>query len=152
MITSKPKTSTVSSFVFFLLITIVVVAMNSIAIFKGQLIAWYNYAVIAIMVPIGIFVFYKIFLRYKILRLGNNQIQIDYPMLRQSKVYRLDQVASWIENRVKTGKNSEYKELQIRFADGTKINIGHKEHTEYAKMVQYLAQKAPKKKPHSPDW
>lgn len=146
MIISKPQTSTVTSFVFFLLITVVVVAMNAIAIFRDQHAAWYNYAVVAVLVPMGILVFYKIFLRYKILKLGNNQIQIDYPMLRQSKAYPLEQIDQWMENKVKTGKNSEYRELQVRFMDGKKISVGHKEHTEYARMVQYLDQKAPKKK------
>jgi len=120
--------------------------MNSVAIFRDREAAWYNYAVVAVLVPIGVVVFYKIFLRYKILRLGNNQIQIDYPMLKRSKVYSLDQIDQWIENKVKTGKNSEYKELQVRFSDGKKISVGHKEHTEYIRMVQYLSQKAPNKK------
>ena len=120
--------------------------MNSIALVSDRQAAWYNYAVVGVLVPIGIVVFYKIFVRYKILRLGNNQIQVDYPMLRRSKAYPLEQIDQWVENSVKTGKNSEYKELQIRFADGKKISVGHKEHTEYARMVQYLAQKAPGKK------
>lgn len=120
--------------------------MNSVAIFRDQNPAWYNYAVIAALVPIGIAVFYKIFIRYKILRLGNNQIQVNYPMLRQSRLYPLEQIDHWVENKVKTGKNSEYKELQVRFTDGKKISVGHKEHTEYARMVQYLAQKVPRKK------
>ena len=120
--------------------------MNATVIFDNQIVAWYNYAVVVVLVPIGLFVFYKVFVRYKILKLGNNQIQIDYPVLRQSKIYPLDQIDRWTENKVKTGKNSEYKELQVQFADGTKISIGHKEHTEYARMIQYLAQKASKKK------
>src|SRR4051794_16021324 len=98
--------------------------MNSIVIFRNQLVAWYNYAVVIALLPIGLFVFYKIFLRYKILKFGNNQIEINYPMLVQRKVYSLDQIDQWIENKVKTGKNSEYKELQVRFADGKKISIG----------------------------
>lgn len=146
MITSKPQTSTITSFVFFLLITVIVVIMNSVAIFRDREASWYNYAVVVVLIPIGILVFYKIFVRYKVLKFGNNQIQIDYPMLRQSKVYPLEQIDQWIENKVKTGKNSEYKELQVQFNDGKKISVGHKEHTEYTRMVQYLSQKAPKKK------
>jgi hypothetical protein len=146
LITSKPQTSTITSFVFFLLITVVVVVMNSVAILRDREAAWYNYAVVVVLVPIGIVVFYKIFVRYKVLKFGNNQIEINYPMLRQTKVYPLDQIDQWIENKVKTGKDSEYKELQVRFTDGTKISIGHKEYTEYSRMVQYLLQKAPKKK------
>jgi hypothetical protein len=146
LITSKPQASTITSFVFFLLITVVVVVMNSIAIFRDPTAAWYNYAVIVVLVPIGIVVFYKIFVRYKILKFGNNQIHIHYPMLRQAKVYPLEEIDQWTENKVKTGKNSEYKELQVRFTDGKKINVGHKEYTEYTQMVQYLLQKALRKK------
>ena len=146
MITSKPQTSTITSFVFFLLITVVVVVMNSIAIFRDREAAWYNYAVLVALIPIGVLVFYKIFVRYKVLKFGNNQIQIDYPVVRQSKIYPLEEIDQWIENKVKTGKNSEYKELQVRFTNGKKISIGHKEHTEYTRMVQYLSQKAPRKK------
>jgi len=123
-----------------------VIVFNAIAIFTGRYAAWYNYAVLAVLVPLGIVVFYKIFVRYKILKVGNNQIQIDYPMLNQSKIYPLEQIDQWIENKVKTGKNSEYKQLQVRFNDGKKLSVGHKEHTEYARMVQYLLQKVPKKK------
>ncbi|HEV8513847.1 MAG TPA: hypothetical protein VGQ59_11250, partial [Cyclobacteriaceae bacterium] len=106
---------------------------------------WYNYAVVIVLAPIGLFVFYKVFVRYKILKLGNNQIQIDYPLSRQTKIYPLEQIDNWTENKVKTGKNSEYKELQVQFADGKKISIGHKEHTEYTRTIQYLSQKAGKK-------
>ena len=120
--------------------------MNSIVIFRNELVAWYNYAVVIVLLPIGLFVLYKIFVRYKILKMGNNQIEINYPVSRQSKVYPLDHIDQWIENKVKTGKNSEYKELNVRFADGKKISVGHKEHTEYTRMVQYLQQKVPKKK------
>ena len=146
LITSKPQTSTITSFVFFLLITVVVVVMNSIAIFRDREAAWYNYAVVVVLIPIGIAVFHKSFVRYKVLKFGNNQIEINYPMLRQTRAYSLDEIDQWIENKVKTGKNSEYKELQIRFTDGEKISVGHKEHTEYVRMAQYLQQKVPKKK------
>ncbi len=146
MITSKPQTSTVISFVVFLFITTIVVTMNSIAIFKDRGAAWYNYVVMGLLIPIGLFVFYKIVVRYKILRLGNNEIQVDYPVLRISKTYQLGQIDRWIENKVKTGKNSEYRELEVRFSDGKKISVGHKEYTDYSKVVQYLAQKVPKKK------
>jgi hypothetical protein len=122
------------------------VVMNSLVIFRDQLVAWYNYAVVIVLLLIGLFVLYKIFVRYKILKFGNNQIEINYPVLRQTKVYSIDQIDQWIENKVKTGKNSEYKELNVRFADGKKISLGYKEHTEYTRMVQYLQQKVPKKK------
>jgi hypothetical protein len=125
---------------------VAVVAMNAIVILRNQLVAWYNYAVVIVLLPIGLFVFYRIFLRYKVLKFGNNQIEVIYPVLRKTKTYTLNLVDQWMENKVKTGKNSEYKELLLKFSDGQKITIGHKEHTEYSRLVQYLAQKVPKKK------
>ena len=108
--------------------------------------AWYNYVVIVLLTPIGLFVLYRIFIRYKIMRLGNNQIEINFPVLRRLKKYSLDQIDYWIEKQVKTGKSSIYKELELRFKDGKKEIIGHKEFTEYVRIVQYLIQKAPKKR------
>jgi hypothetical protein len=123
--------------------------MNLAVVLKGQLTAWYNYAVVAVLVPIGLFVLYRIFIRYKIIRMGNNQIQIDYPVLRTSKKYPINQILAWRENKVKTGKTSEYRELQILFTDKNKLSVGFKEHTEYSRMVQYLSQKADKKRDKS---
>lgn len=150
MITSKPQTGTIVSFVLFLAITVLVVAVNVVIIVNQLQAAWYNYAVVGVLVPIGLFVFYRIFIRYKVLKLGNNQIEVRYPALGKVKTYELADVERWLENKVKTGKNSEYKELEVYFSDGKKISVGHKEHTEYSRMVQYLGQKVPKKKATAP--
>src|ERR1041385_6788936 len=129
-----------------MLITIVVTIMNLVVIINEQWAAWYNYAGIIVLIPIGTFVLYRIFIRYKILRFGDNKIQIEYPVLRQLKKYSIDQILAWRENKVKTSKTSEYKELQILFNDNNKLSVGQKEHTEYHRMIQYLSQKAPKKR------
>ena len=150
MIVSKPLTSTITSFVFFLIITIVVLGMNVWVLTKDPHPAWYNYAIIALLAPIGLFVFYKIFVRYKIIRLGNNQIEVSFPVLRDSKKYSLAQVSHWTEKQVSTGKKSVYKELEIKFEDGRKVTLGHKEFSEYPRMIQYLIQKVPKKKVNLP--
>ncbi len=146
MITSKPQTSTIISFTVFLSLTFIVLGMNVYVIIKDLQPAWYTYLIVVILTPIAIFVLYKIFIRYKILRLGNNLVELTYPVLRQTKKYSLDQIEYWVEHQVKTGKNSIYKETEIKFMDGIKLTIGHKEHTEYARIAQYLSLKAAKKK------
>lgn len=146
MITSKPQTNTITSFVIFLLITFVVLGMNVWAVINTLRPAWYNYAVIGLLAPIGGFVLYKIFIRYKIIRLGNNQIEVSFPVLKQAKKYNLADVQFWFENQVKTGKNSVYRELVIKFEDGKKISLSPKESTEYERTIQYVKQKLPKKK------
>jgi len=146
MIVSKPQTGTLISFTLFLGITIAVISMNILVLMKDPNPAWYTYAILAALTPIGLFVLYKIFIRYKVVRLGNNQIVLSYPILRNTKSYPLESLDYWHEHVVKTGKNSVYKELEIKFKDGIKLTMGHKEHTEYPRMISYLVQKMPKKK------
>lgn len=117
--------------------------VNSIA---NKTSAWYNYLIAALLLPIGLFVLYKIFIRYKVIRAGNNSIDISYPVLRQIEKYSLQSIVAWRENIIKTGKNSVYKQLEILMDNKKRISIGHKEHTEYVRLVQYLQQKVPKKK------
>ena len=120
--------------------------MNGWVIYQGLAVAWYNYAVVVVLLPMGGLVFYKTVLEYKTIRMGNNQVRVDYLLGRRTRVYRLDQIVTWLENKVKTGKNSEYRELQVHFDDGRKISLGHKEYGEYGRMVEYLKQKAARKK------
>jgi hypothetical protein len=78
--------------------------------------------------------------------MGNNQVILSFPVLRRRYQYPLQEIVSWKESIVKTGKSSVYKELEVRFADARKLSIGLNEYSEYNRMVQYLNQKAPKKK------
>jgi Ca2+/Na+ antiporter len=146
VIISRPQTSTIISFVAFLLLTIIVLSMNVLVLLNDREPAWYTYLIIALLTPIALFVLYKIFIRYKVVRLGHNQIELSYPVLRSTKRYPLDQLEYWVEHSVKTGKNSLYLEIEIKFSDGSKLTIGHKEQSEYPRIVQYLTQKALKKK------
>ncbi|HCW06620.1 MAG TPA: hypothetical protein DGG95_04555 [Cytophagales bacterium] len=120
--------------------------MNAYVLTKGPFAEWYNYAIVIVLVPIGLFVVYKIFIQYRILRLGNNEVRIDFPVLRKQRKYPLNEIQAWKENKVKTGKKSEFKEILVLFADKSKITIGFSEHTEYPKVIQYLTQKVPKKR------
>lgn len=146
MIVSKPPVSTLTSFGLFLLVTFVVIGMNVFTLWQSPTPAWYNYGILVLLIPIGGFVLYKIFIRYQVVRLGNNRVEIQFPVLRQWKKYNLDQIQFWFENQVKTGKNSVYKELVIKFSDDLKITLSPKESTEYEKVIQYLKQKVAKKK------
>jgi hypothetical protein len=120
--------------------------MNLIIVRADPSPMWYNYVILALLIPMGAFVFYKIFIRYQIIVMGNNKISVKLPVLRRFREYSLQNIIAWAENKVNTGKTSTYKELQILFDDGKKIVAGHKEHTEYERMLKYLTQKAPGKK------
>jgi hypothetical protein len=148
LIVSRPQANTIVSFSFFLLITIVVLAMNVYSLVITPTPEWYNYLMVILLAPIGLFVLYKIFIRYKVIRLGNNRLELSYPVLRIKKVYALHDIVSWKENVVKTGKSSVFRQLEIFLLDKQRISFGDKEHTEYGRVIQYLHQKVPKKKTH----
>jgi hypothetical protein len=120
--------------------------MNVLAISMDANAMWYNYLILALLIPMGSFVLYKIFIRYQVIKMGNNKVTVQLPVLRRFREYSLENIIAWAENKVKTGKNSSFKELQILFDDGKKIVASHKEHTEYERMLKYLSQKAPGKK------
>jgi hypothetical protein len=145
VIISKPQTSTLLSFAFFLMLTFSVLTLNIIAIIQKQA-AWYNYLIAGLLVPIGLFVLFKIFIRYKVISMGNNQIEVRYPILNRSEKYAVKSVVAWRENIIKTGKRSTYKQLEILFENQKRLSLGQKEHTEYARLIHYLHQKIPGKK------
>jgi hypothetical protein len=146
LIISKPQRSTITSFILFLSITLIVLGMNAWILIRDPQPLWYNYLIILLLLPIALFVGFKIFIRYKVISFGNNLIEMRFPVLRTSSKYPLDQIEYWMENVVKTGKNSTYKELEIKFRDGQKLSMGHREFTEYDKVIKYLQQKVPKLK------
>lgn len=120
--------------------------MNVYALVRVPAPAWYNYLMVILLVPIGLFVLYKIFIRYKVIRLGNNRLELTYPVIRMKKVYALHDIIAWKENVVTTGKKSVFRQLEILLSDKQRISFGDKEHTEYGRVIQYLSQKVPKKK------
>ena len=145
MIVSKPRSQTLISFILFLLLTFLVFGLNVTAILRGTY-AWYNLAIAGILLPLGLFVLYRIFIRYKIIRAGDNRVEVVYPVLRKTHAYTIKQIASWRESIVKTGKSSVFKELEIVFDKHFRLTIGQKEHTGYDKLIHYLQRKVPGKK------
>ena len=145
MIVSKPQTSTLLSFSAFLIIASGLIGFNIVAALKETKPSWLNLTVIVLLTPLALFSLFKIFLSYKVIRVGNNQIDIRYPVFRKSKKYSLDQIGYWKETIIKNTMGT-YKEIEVRFTDNSTLSMGHKEYTEYSKIAGYLSQKVPKKK------
>jgi hypothetical protein len=145
LIVSKPQPGTLISFGAFLVIAATLIGFNVMAALRDPTVPWLNLAVIVLLTPLALFSLYKIFLSYKVIRAGNNQIGIHYPVFCKTKRYSLDQIGYWKETIIKNTMGT-YKELEIRFTDNSSLTIAHKEYTEYTRIVGYLAQKASKKK------
>ena len=146
MIISKPQASTLSSFLIFLLLSVGLFTFNLYIIIEDPFARWYNYLVTSILGPISIFIFYKMVIQYKVIQIGNNEIEVRYPIRRTIKKYKLTELKEWDEAIVNTGKASRYKELSLIFSDGYKISIGHREYTGYDKIISYLTKKIGNKK------
>ena len=150
MIVSRPQTSSFISLVLFLLIAGTLIAINVLSILNDPQPPWFNYLVILVLTPVAAFILYKVFFRYKIIRMGNGEIAIAHPQFGNKRSYRLNEIASWKETIIKTGKSSMFKELEIRFSDGRSITMGHREYTGYELMTGYLVKKLKSKQVASP--
>lgn len=146
MTVSKPLTSTLLSFALFVIISIVLIGMSLVALIGDAHPAWYVYLILIVLVPLSIFIMYRIFYNYKVIELGNNHITIKYPVRKKNKEYHLAQVVHWRESVVKTGKNSTFKELEIQFVDQFRLTLGLREYSNYPKVHAYLTRKVGKKK------
>jgi len=145
MVISKPTGRTLISFSLFLIIAFVLVGMSAITIYNDDNPPWYSYLIVSSLGPISAFLLFRLIFGYKVIRLGSNQIEIFRPALNRRVKYTLEQVDHWTESKVKTGKSNTYKELEVRFEGGKKIQVGHQEYSNYGPMISYLKKKVGKK-------
>ena len=124
--------------------------MSLIQVLSDENPPWYTFLVLMVVGPISIFVTIKIFINYKVIEVGNNQIKIKYKIRRKERVYLLKNVLHWKESVVKTGKKSTFKELEVRFDDNFRIKLGLKEYTHYSDIYSYLTRKLGAKKVNEP--
>ena len=118
--------------------------MNVYVVIIDPMPQWFNYLILVILAPVVTYATYKVLFRYKSVRMGDHQIEVRYPQFRLQRTYKLEEVDYWEEAEVKTGKTSSYKELEVKFHDRRIIRMGHREYTDYDKMLKYLSQKLPK--------
>lgn len=143
---SKPLNNTLFSFGLFIVISLVLIGMSLIEFFSDQEPEWYTYLILIVLIPLSLFLIYRVFINYKVIELGNGKICITYPVRNSNKQYPLARVTRWRESIVKTGKNSTFKELEIQFDDNFKLNLGLREYSNYQQVQAYLTRKLGKKK------
>lgn len=146
MTVSKPLSGTLFSFGLFLTLSFTLVGMSMIEFLSDAHPSWYTYLILILLTPLSFFLTFRVFINYKIIELGNGQIVIKYPVRKGKKHYPLSRVTYWKESVVKTGKNSTFKELEIRFDDKFRLNLGLREYSNYQKVQAYLTKKLAGKK------
>ena len=145
MIVSKPKKQTLFSIVIFLVLTFGVTAALLYYWWQSGGAAFWYMLLATVSGSIGLAVLVRYFAAYKVLRIGKEKLELQFPFLFQHKRYGLKDLKGWREEHIKT-RQGAYRELQI-FFEGRKryVRLSLQENTEYERVVGYLRKKANRK-------
>ncbi|GAA5034536.1 hypothetical protein GCM10011506_29570 [Marivirga lumbricoides] len=94
---------------------------------------------------IALLVLSKFIAAIKVVKIGNNKINITYLISRSKAEIAIADIKGWTEEIVKT-KQGDYKEIKILFGQKKILKLSNKENTEYERVVKYLNAKAKKVK------
>jgi hypothetical protein len=83
----------------------------------------------------------KMMASYKFISAGKDQISVRIPLKGSTKIYQIDQLKVWNEEKVITNKK-EFKQLTIVFEDLNSISLSNHEHLNYEELVNYLKKRA----------
>ncbi len=143
MIVSKPKKQALFSLGVFILICLGLGSYNLLLLWRGS--TWFfNYLMAALFVPLGLILLLRQLFNYKIVSVGNNKIQVWYPLRWQVRRWPLTDLQYWQEVIIQT-RTGVFKQLEIHFANNV-VKISNQENTSYLQVLQYLQKKAAKKR------
>lgn len=140
MIVSKPRPNTLTALSVFLILIFgsFFVLLNSVLTNEAYFIA--KLILAPIVLVIGLIVMGKLLAAVKIVKLGNNQIDVFYPISRMRININVKDILGWREEAIKT-KNGEFREVKILYTKKKILKLSNKENTEYDAVVKYLKKK-----------
>lgn len=144
MIVAKPKIGTLFSLGVVIFLSLGFASYTAYQMVHADAIAWYQYLIVLLLFPLGLGLAAKVILGYKVIELGKGRIDIRFPVRLKRKSHKIKEIDHWKETTVKTATGT-YKEVEITFADKTKLTLSYQEHTEYPKVIQYLKKKCARK-------
>lgn len=145
MAQSKPKTSSLVSVSFFVIVTWTVAGWLIIELIQNPSTYFLIKLVLApILLVIGIIIAMKSLTSSLTLTFGDNKISYQH-LLGSEKRYKLSDIQVWKEDVVKR-KNSDYRRLSILLNNGKKLQLSNHENTNYDQVIQYLKKKVRTKK------
>jgi hypothetical protein len=143
MIVSKPKKQALFAIGVFILISFGLGGYNLILLYKGS--TWFfNYLMAIVFLSIALVLFLRQLFNYKIISIGDNKIQVWYPLRFSTARAPLTEVEYWQETIIQT-KTGVFKQLEIVLA-ARKIKMSVQENTEYQQVVNYLKKKIASKR------
>ncbi len=146
MIRCRPKISTYLSLalIVVLLIAGLVYLLSDFHRGASYGLVFYLFACTIITVVL-LLLLVKMMAGFKFIIAGKSQIVVSLPLRRMKRVYSLNQLMGWQEEKVVANKR-EFKQLSLLFHDKFSINVSNHEHLEYDDLFNYLRKRLPKKK------
>ncbi|UJP65040.1 hypothetical protein [Mongoliitalea daihaiensis] len=145
MITCKPKTNTyvaLGSVLGLLIIGLIATLAHFANV--GTFGLWFYLISTSLLTIVILLLMVKMMAGYKFISAGKEKITLRFPLRKATKIYNLDQVSVWEEEKVVANKK-EFKQLTIVFDDQTSFSISNHEHDNYQDMIGYFQKKIARK-------
>jgi len=140
MIVSKPKIHTLLSLAAFLAIVYSLLGYTLYHFIEAESKAIYQYLILIILAPIALAITFKVIWGYKIVRLGDNLMEVQFPTRFKKARFKLKQINSWKETVIKT-KRAPFKEIAVTYDHKQKVKLTNQENTHYDEVLNYLNKK-----------
>jgi hypothetical protein len=146
MIRCRPKLSTYLSLSLIVILLIAGLAYLLSDFHRGASygLVFYLFACTIITVVL-LLLLVKMMAGFKFIIAGKSQMVVSLPLRRMKRVYSLNEVMGWQEEKVVANKR-EFKQLSLLFEDKFSINVSNHEHLEYDALLNYLKKRLPKKR------
>ena len=143
MIVSKPKSRALFAIGVFVIICFGLGGYNFTLIARGS--TWFfNYLMAIVFLLIAHVLMLRQMFNYKIISIGNNKIQVWYPLRFRTIRAPLIEMEHWEETIIQT-KTGVFKQLEIVFPTRT-IKMSIQENSNYQEAVNYLKKKLAQKR------
>jgi len=146
LVVARQKSTVVFAFALFISLSYAVGGFSFFVLMTDPTPFWGHYATAFLLLPLATVIMVRQFVNYKVVRAGEGKLTISYPVRRTMRAYAPGSIAAWSETTVKTGKQQRYTELSIIFDDESRLDLGSQEYDQYGALVQWLNQKAGRKK------
>ena len=140
MIVSKPKTQTLTALTIFLVLIFASFFLLLNSLLKEESFFIAKLVLAPIVLVIGLLVLGKLLGAIKVVKVGDNKIEVFYPISRLRTSIKIGDVLGWHEEVVKT-KNGEFREVKVLYSRKKILKLSNRENTEYEAIVNYLRKK-----------
>ena len=143
MIVSKPKKQALFAIGVFTLICFGLGGYNFMLISQGS--SWFfNYLMAIVFLLIAHVLMLRLMFNYKIISIGDNKIQVWYPLRFRTIRAPLKEMEHWEETIIQT-KTGVFKQLEVVYPTRT-IKMSIQENSRYQEAVDYLKKKVAQKR------